>query len=441
MGQLDLLKNNNLAHPSFDTSMPREAVLVLTGRLVGNAPLAAQDYVARARERGETPLAIWDRERLLELLVSAPDAVLARSVGGPLLGVLAAIDDRTVTESHLENFSRFWLRSGEVPPQRAAVEAALVANRLRQTGRLDLAAMTGLCLIRAVWASVHGATPSPQDAPEIAEYGKRLFVHYAASSWQEVRKLDSDALAVLNASGGRYVTYRVTCLRLLEMFGLLAVADSEYRNEVSEWLERFVSTNPGAAQPVSDRWAISLIPAALALASRGADPLSHYLGRVASWTCDFYEGDGIGLAPADADPAQEVDYLLGGSFEHISRPVRRLSYIATVVLDLAAALELPQLYDDARNDFLAVEAVPAVPLPRDDDAQYQVGRADVPLDTSPNYASAWANGDLWKMAPHHDEDLSRYFLGRIERSWDHLAICCVTRDRHWVAAIRVLARP
>jgi hypothetical protein len=42
------------------------------------------------------------------------------------------------------------------------------------------------------------------------------------------------------------------------------------------------------------------------------------------------------------------------------------------------------------------------------------------------------------MASHHDDDLGRYYLGRIARLWDYLAICVVTRDRHWVAAIRSL---
>jgi len=30
------------------------------------------------------------------------------------------------------------------------------------------------------------------------------------------------------------------------------------------------------------------------------------------------------------------------------------------------------------------------------------------------------------MAPHHDDDLSHYYLGRLGRLWDYLAICNVT---------------
>jgi len=162
--------------------------------------------------------------------------------------------------------------------------------------------------------------------------------------------------------------------------------------------------------------------------------LLHRLDRV----CDHYEDEGIGLASAGADPAAEIDYFFGGPLEHVARPRRLTSYLATVVLDLAAALELNSLYDDAHNDFIASDASPAVPLPRDDDAQYQVARAEVPLDTSPKYADVWTDGDGWRMSSHHDDDLSRYYLGRIARVWDFIAICSVTRDRHWVAAVRAV---
>jgi Restriction endonuclease len=77
VGQLDLLRNDRHAHPNFDPNLPRQAVLVLTGRLSGGAPLAAQDYAERALENGETPFEVWDRERLAEMLVGSPDALLA----------------------------------------------------------------------------------------------------------------------------------------------------------------------------------------------------------------------------------------------------------------------------------------------------------------------------------------------------------------------------
>jgi len=218
-----------------------------------------------------------------------------------------------------------------------------------------------------------------------------------------------------------------------------ALADESRRDEIAAWLSRFVATNPGASQQLSDRWAVSLIPGTVVLAGHHREEAARYLGWVTAWVCDHYEDEGIGLAAADADPAAEIEYFFAGPLEHVTRPRRLTSYLATVILDVAAALELNSVYDDARNDFLASGVSPGVPLPRDDNAQYQVARADVPLDTSPHYAQEWNEGDGWRMSSHHDDDLSRYYLGRIDRVWDFIAICSVTRDRHWVAAIRALA--
>src|SRR5207244_5335605 len=64
--QLNRLRTNGLAHPSFDTDLPRRAVLLLTGRLVGAAAITAQEHCRDLTERGEVPLYVWDRERLIE---------------------------------------------------------------------------------------------------------------------------------------------------------------------------------------------------------------------------------------------------------------------------------------------------------------------------------------------------------------------------------------
>jgi hypothetical protein len=438
-GQLDLLRNDRHAHPSFDPTLPRQAVLVLTGRLKGGALLAAQDYASRAIERDETPLDLWDKERLTEMLLGAPDALLAGSLDGPLLGLLAAIDDTSVTEDRIESFSRFWLCSGDMPHPRSTLEAALLATKLARNGRRDLAAMTALCLLRAIWASLHGTEPAPAAAVEVADSARRLFLTYAEEIWADAEGLEADPLVALNASGGYYGTYRVMALRLLEILSLLALAVPSLREEIAAWICQFIKANPGSSQPLSDRWAVSLIPTVVLLAGGNREEAASYLRLIAAWVCDHYENEGLGLAPPDADPAAEIDYFFGGALEHVTRSRRFTSYLATVTLDLSAALELSTAYDDARNDFLASDVNPAVPLPRDDDAQYQVARSELRIDTSPNYADEWSKGDEWRMAPHHDDDVSRYYLGRIGRVWDYLAICSVTRDRHSVAMIRAIA--
>src|SRR4051812_46537939 len=51
VGQIDLLKNNTIAHPNFDQHLPRRAALVLTGRLIGAGLTASQNYEQRSVEK------------------------------------------------------------------------------------------------------------------------------------------------------------------------------------------------------------------------------------------------------------------------------------------------------------------------------------------------------------------------------------------------------
>ena len=179
--QLDDARLDGLAHPSFDRDLPRAGVLVTTGRLTGGAPVQAQDYRTTERHRGRPDVEVWDRERLLEWLADSPDAGLAGTSDGPVLALAGAIDAQQITLPALERRGRAWLPAvpgslhaatdpaAEVAARqrRAAVEAAVLGNRLRRHGRTDLAAMTALLLLRAAWChALSGPPGSPPGRPE-----------------------------------------------------------------------------------------------------------------------------------------------------------------------------------------------------------------------------------------------------------------------------------
>ena len=175
-GQIDLLRTNSLAHPSFDPDMARQAVFVTTGRLIGGAPLAAQEYSAHLIQLGEIGFVTWDRETLVELMSSTPEAGLAGSSSGALLSLIGKIDGAAVQDSELEKFSRRWFaENGDNCLTRGGLEAAVIANRLRQQNRLDLAAYVGLCLVRAAWVHGHGMERPPDIIIPRKRHGPRAF--------------------------------------------------------------------------------------------------------------------------------------------------------------------------------------------------------------------------------------------------------------------------
>jgi hypothetical protein len=441
-GQLDMLRLNELAHPSFDRAMPRVGLLVLTGRLVGGAPLDAQEYQRSAAERDEPPLEIWDRERVIELMASSPEAALAGVTEGPLLELIGRIDGERVAEADLEVFSRRWITEGAPLGWGSLLEATIVANRLRTADRLDLACFTALALLRGLWASSHALEPAPDRVTEQAALVRQMFMGYAGELWTGCTQERLDPRNLIGADAeGIFVTYPVRVCRMAELVGLygLGLSDNDDREEVSTWLAQFLDSQPGITRPLSDRWAVSLLPPLLLVGRGGSATRQAVLRGVVRWLGDRYGSAGLGLAASDATPEVEVEYVLGGSLEHVSRERLATSYLAAVVLDLAATFELPDVYDVAFNDIEAVGICPAVPIPNDDAGQYLIS-GPVPVETAPKYAEYRSEGSGWRMAPHHDEDVNRYYLGRLGVLWDHLAVSLVTRDRHWVAGLRALAQ-
>ncbi|MHB8960531.1 MAG: hypothetical protein ACYDAN_12980, partial [Candidatus Limnocylindrales bacterium] len=194
------------------------------------------------------------------------------------------------------------------------------------------------------------------------------------------------------------------------------------------------SSQPGLTHPISDRWAVSVALAAIAIARADRAASELYLRKVAVWLCDRYERDELGLAPIDASPDTEAAYLLGGAFESVVVPRRRESFAASVILDVLTALGLGETYELALNDFRAVGIMPWV-VHVDDDAQQYETPGSARREYNVPYPEEWRPLDGWRLTAHHRTPES-YLLQRRGRSWDLLAVSCVLRDRLYVAALR-----
>jgi hypothetical protein len=439
-GQVDLLRTNVLAHPNFDTALPRSAVLVTTGRLVGGAPLAAQDYKNYLISLGEIGFDVWDRETLLSFLKEIPEIGLIGSVQAEFLGLLARIDMGQPTDKDIEQYSRSWTH-GEKSFWRSLVECAVIAQRLRSRHRLDLCCFTVMAAIRAIWLQEHGKEPPSTESIVASDLARAMFRKYASSIRNALRKADftSEKLIPVKDGLAAYVTYPVLCLRAAEhiaLLGLLMMEDDKTgAEEVTNQLCEFLSANPGAAHPISDRYAVSLIPIILLLSKFGRlSEVNTYVRAGVKWVADRYDNNSLGLAAPDASPREEVDRLLGSCFDHVKLDRRPECYIATVILDLVSILGMRELYELAINDFLAVRAMPPTLEVGDGLSQYSLDGVDLRYEANAKYETSWSPTDNWKVAPHHHRSPSSYYLGRILRSWDHLAVSAVLRDRHFLAS-------
>ena len=441
-GQIDMLRTDAIAHPSFDTTLPRKAVFVTTGRLVGAAPAAAQNYRDHLARMGEITFTTWDKQDLIQSITTDPRILLASDAHGAFLMLIGQIDEGKVTDQDIEHYSRRWLSSPKSLFQ-IMIEGAVIAQRLRLAARLDLSCLTALALIRATWSRTHAHDPVDSISVLVADAAERMFRQYA---WDLFDRCGEDMLEPVNflrqhGSLASHVTYPILCLRTVELLGLLylldALEDRSRRDELGNFVVSFIKTNPGVAHPISDRWAVSLIPAALTAAQRGEPQrIRDLLQNVTKWVADRYDSNGLGLSAADSAPREEVDCLLGDSFEHIQISRRTESYLATVVLDLAAILGLGDLFNTARNEFLAVDLVPTMIESPDTAAQYVLRSGGLSFTPNVEYVESWQPQDGWKVAPHHKRARSDYYLQRIARHWDHLALSSVLRDRHYLETCR-----
>jgi hypothetical protein len=171
---------------------------------------------------------------------------------------------------------------------------------------------------------------------------------------------------------------------------------------------------------------------------RASTSVRALLTNLTRWVADRYDSKGLGLADVRATPEEEIFYLLAAPM-HVGAARRLESYISTVILDLAAVLELGDIYELARNEFLAVRALPGVLEVGDTTGQYVIDEGDLRFESNMPYKNKWEPEDDWKVAPHHVRGPSSLYLERVGRAWDVLAIASVLRDRHFVKCLRRIA--
>ena len=435
--QIDSIRTGGLSHPSFDAQLPRVAVLVTTGRLVGDARLEAQAYALQYAR--EMTFETWDVDRLVELIVSRPEAALAGREVGALMQTLGGADARELDARAVERFARRWIPDdGELVQGADVIEAAVLCGRLATTDRLDLACLAALGLLRAAAVGIWAADRTDTDAAVGLHAATALFVDHAENLWA---RCDEELLRPVpfvnrHAEFGFFATYSVRCARTVELLSLLALwqdgADGHDPTPLREWLSRFVAGQPGTAHPLSDLYGVSLLAPAVLLAEDRA-LVETWLRATVVWLADRYEEPLLGLGGVDAAPEEEVGYLLS-ALEHIDLPRRRDSYLATVLLDLLCALELRDLYSDTRHELDAVDARPLLLHLPDSPAALKRDGAGIEQEIGPPYADAMPEDD-WAAAPHQREAQATW-LERAGYGWVALACASVLRDRHDVGLIR-----
>jgi hypothetical protein len=375
-GQLLSAAITNHAHPAFDSNLPRKVVLVTTGKVNQHAA----DNIAslssgKLAQLEIAPIQVWDSQKLVELFTqfglegirSTRFSQLDFHSQGSFYNLYG---DLLVGRHSLQAISahaELWIDQ-EIPSDeallRCSLEASILSSICRERGYLyeRLFLELGVFRTNAYYALLESENVLPSNLEtrmviqlESVVSAAETFILTEVSKWEQA---SYNLLASLHTTSS-YVTYRIQASRIIEALGLLVFCDLRPDNHRwSSLLTKFIENEPGACEPVSDNFAASISVAGTALISlREIKIVTKLIKSATVWLADRVEF-GSGLAGLDSSAYEETARLLGTPFSGLKLTNSVSSLLATVLLELSAALGDEKLYQTVLNDIKAVKIIP-----------------------------------------------------------------------------------
>lgn len=439
---------NTLSHPSFDTTLPHQSVLLLTGRLVSNVQISLQSLNNKIQNTYKNlPIVTWDQDSLIERFtefgfdgVYTTNARDLITYGQFFVKYGEAISGQ-LSDRKIEEWSRHWCDTNITTTKRifiSALEAELLATSTAARGCRYEATYCYFALLRSVLFSIRLSKDESETQYLLdiykavltsVENTSRIFI---AGIVDNLGNSTSGLLGVIPGSG-LILKYPIVCARILEVAGLLYFLSSrgDERERMVTLIKRLLDDEPGCAHPVSDRYAVAIIVPVLALLNHGDRNLAQtYLKQLTIWLCDRYE-HGAGLAGLESNALFETTQLLGYPFSGLDvKPIRQ-SFAATAVIDLAACLDKPDFYRDVINDFLASNITFPYWQSTDTPGQFLFTADDVVQYPNVIFRDEFTHFEDFAYAEHIEHETKTFMTVGLVGPIGHLITSLVVRDRYF----------
>jgi hypothetical protein len=458
MGQMLEAVMTGLSHPNFDRGLPYQSILVVTGRLLGNAALGLQDLNATIQNKyGKRSIIVWDHEVLLGHLETAGLEGVYRATALGFVGygsffiLYGKCTEGNISDREVERHFRRWL-DGTVSPSMcllaATIEAEILAQKCVQQGLLYEAIQIYLAATRTLLFQARTEESAARRIELIELDGRMklrlhamcaLYLNEIRQNWQASKQ---DLVRVVTSPGAIF-TYLVQCARIMETAGALYFLESDQatRQTILEFIDDFALREPGCAHIPSDRWAVSLVLPVLALCSgRRHERAVEILHRATVWLCDRVQ-HGDGIASIESDPITEVTQLLGHPFSFIPQPPASASLLATVICDLAAFLGNEQLYSDVVNDIKACNISPEYWQTPDDENLFRIDGPEVITYPNVEPKDNVTRFEDYDYAEHIVHEPRRYQLAELVGPFSLMSIMLLLRDRYFPTVWPSLVSP
>jgi hypothetical protein len=441
MGQMLEAQLTGLSHPQFDKSLKRKAVLVTNGRLSGNTATAVQEFNETLVNKYEVePIEVWELPQLVDRFEEAGVTTLRGAVPKSIEGyglffqLYGMALDRTLSGRDLERLSGLLIEGQSATSNNVSAAVimfsilASAAESARDDGIAFYCYLNGMrCVAAALWLS-DGVDPYLATLQALMQAVALVPCTKLRDDFI-ARRREHDTLLRSIQSGAVFVLYPIACAQYAEAiaYGLLLSTEKDERATFGDTLTLMAESEPGLNHPLSDRFAVSTIMATLGLLGAGNIEAAQALLRsTTKWICDRYE-KGVGLASIDMSADEEVDYLLGFSFEGTkARQERRQSLLATALCDLAAFLADASLYSDVVNDIKACGIRMQYFQAPSSAGLFSIEAADVV-----HYISTAFLDELTKPAGEHWKTETITALEHGLESGSYIALMLVLRDRYF----------
>ena len=366
---------SGLSHPSFDKNLPHQTVLVITGKMLGNAALGLQELNETIKQTYQKrPVLVWDRETLTRLLEThgLGGVYQANASGflnyGNFYQLYGKALEGHISQREIEDHSRQWLEEAFPREKRllcSAIESNVLATQCQAKGLIYEAISSHLTMIRTIMHQIHMANNhiEVEQLREIYSLAisnlKEILKQYLAEFKDLWDKSGNNLCSIIPGSNS-IMMYSIHCARIMEVVGILYFLEVEQSEKdiVISFLVSFISQEPGCAHIPSDHYAVSLVLPVLSLCSSGhRDIAEGLLQRSTVWLCDRYQYD-FGLADISSQPYEEIATLFGYPFDFIKIRPRKSSFTASVICDLACFVDNAKLYTNIVNDIKAVKIFP-----------------------------------------------------------------------------------
>jgi hypothetical protein len=433
-----------ITHPSFNAALPRQAVLVLTGRLVGDAQEQIALFNAELQRENRRPIQVWHGEKLVDLFDSVDAATIYPQDTSGYLGygqffsIYGLALGGRITPRNIERHSRVWLSDGYdvarllIP----AVEAATLAGALERAGDLYGAFSARLALVRVALDAAFSASGSNADFFKVAanEAVAQAIIgakRFSNQVWDLREETTDKKLIKAVAGNATFATYPLLCTELGETLalGYFGSTDATERASAIARLVTLVTVEQGTQHVFGDRQAVSVVMICRALADAGeVEVARRYLRATAFHVLNLY-ANRLGMAALADDEQAEFDRLVGLEFPELRPPQRHSSFMITAIVDLCAHLTDTRLYEEVVNDIRFNRMHPEYYRPLDTSGQFRLDADDVVRSVSVEFRPA-----LEPDFPYgeHLADEPRAF--RLSELIGQLAFMCLSlllRDRYF----------